>query len=409
MSVQAIAKSIVCEAINRGYIPCASFGVVVGSRREVSAMRKGHICLLLIVSCIRPALAQTPGNPPSPQSLRALGAVTKIQPDGLTLHTDAGPDVNVRLAAGVTVLRVPPGATNLDAATKITLNDINPGDRVLVRGKASDDQKFLIASSVVVMSKSDLANAHEAENLDWQRRGIRGTVQSVKPEARELTMLVPTASPASGGSSHSMVVTLTANAILLRYAPGSVKFADAKPSTFEQIKVGDQVRALGTRSEDGNRFTAEKLVSGTFRTLAVTVATVDSRGRTINGTDMASGKPILVRMDADSKAIRLSPSAARILATLNSGGAQESKAAVQSGDQAPDLEQELQHAPPLDLAELKAGDSLIVVGPEGTAPSQVTAVNIFAGVEPILSARPKGSNQTVLGPWMLGSGGDSGP
>jgi hypothetical protein len=372
-------------------------------------MRKVHICLLLIILCAKQISAQSPGNTPSSQSLRALGAVTNIQSDGFTLHTDAGPDVNVRLAAGAAVLRVLPAATNLDTATKITLNDISSGDRVLVRGHTSEDQKSLVATSVVVMSKSDLANAHDAESLEWQRRGIQGTVQSVRPETRELTILVPTAPPAPLGATHSMVVALTANAILVRYIPGSLKFANAKPSTFEQIKVGDQIRALGAKGEDGIHFTAEKLVSGTFTTLAVTVATVDSQARTINGMDMASGRPILVRIDADSKAIRLSPSAARLLATLNSGRAPESKTAAQSGSQSSDLEQELQHAPPLDLAGLKAGDSLIVVGAEGTAPSEVTAVNIFAGVEPILSTRPKGSTQTVFGPWTLGSGGDTGP
>jgi hypothetical protein len=74
-----------------------------------------------------------------------------------------------------------------------------------------------------------------------------------------------------------VTVALGGNAVLLRYAPDSVKFSDAKPSTFEQIKVGDQMRALGTNSEDSSHFTAEKLMSGTFRNFGVTVVSVDAQ------------------------------------------------------------------------------------------------------------------------------------
>jgi hypothetical protein len=70
----------------------------------------------------------------------------------------------------------------------------------------------------------------------------------------------------------------------------------------------------------------------------------------------------------------------------------------------------LERAPALDLAELKSGDSLIVVSTEGVTPSEVMAIDILAGVEPILSARPKNSNQAVLGSWSLGmNGGEGGP
>jgi len=369
-------------------------------------MKKLFLCLPLMLICARPALAQNSGATASPQPVRAIGVVTEIQAGRFTLHTDAGTDVLVVPGDGAAFLRVPPGATNLNTATKINFNELAVGDRVLVRGRASDDQKSLVAASVVVMTRSDLATAREAERLDWQRRGILGTVKSLSPENRELTIEVSSTSSAPGGSTRLVVVTLAANSVLLRYAPDSMKFSDAKPSTFGQIKVGDQVRALGTKSQDGNRFAAEKILSGTFKTLAVTVVSVDAQSRTINTSDIATGQPVLVRADADSKSIRLPATTARLLTTLNASGGQEAKAAGQPSD----IEQELEHAPALDLAELKPGDSLIVVAAEGTRPSEVTAVNIFAGVEPILAARPKGSAQSVIGPWTMSVGrGEGGP
>jgi len=75
-----------------------------------------------------------------------------------------------------------------------------------------------------------------------------------------------------------------------------------------------------------------------------------------------------------------------------------------------DFNQMLDHMPPLSLGDLKPGQALIVVSTEGVKPSEVTAIAVLAGVEPILEARPKGSNQVVLGPWNMtvGGGGEEG-
>ena len=208
-------------------------------------MRKGFMILPLLAVWAGSALAQGSGASSSSPSIRPVGVVTKIQAGSLTLHTDAGPDLLIQLGDGVSFLRVPPGATNLNTATKITMSDISSGDRVLVRGRVSEDQKSILATAVIVMTKSDLASAREAERLDWQRRGIGGTVQAVNPETKEITVLSSAAPSAPGNSSHAVSIALKADAVLLRYAPDSVKFSDAKASTFEQIKVGDQLRALG--------------------------------------------------------------------------------------------------------------------------------------------------------------------
>jgi hypothetical protein len=373
-------------------------------------MRKGFMVLPLMVVSAGSVLAQGSGAPSSSPSIRPIGVVTKLQPGNLTLHTDSGPDLLIQLGDGVSYLRVQPGATTLNTATKITVSEISAGDRVLVRGRVSEDQKSIIATAVIVMTKSDLASAREAERSDWQRRGIGGTVQAVNPETREITVMPPSAPPARGNPTHAVSIALKADAVLLRYAPDSVKFSEAKPSTFEQIKVGDQLRALGTKSEDGGRFTAQKIVSGTFRNLGATVLSVDAQNRTIAVKDLASGQPVLVRTNADSKLHHLPPPAAHAIAALNSSGTTGGKGGNEPGAEQPDVQQMLERAPALDLGELKPGDPLIVVSTEGLKPSEVTAIEVLADVEPILAARPKGSNQAVIGSWSLGmNGGEGGP
>jgi hypothetical protein len=414
-------------------------------------MRRGLLFLRVAWAGVLLAQASGTAQPPqagassgqSPQVVRPIGVVTEIQPGNFTLHSDAGPDLLILLPDGVPVLRVPPGAKDLKTAAKIAVGDISSGDRVLVRGKFSDDQKSVLATSVIVMSKTDIATAHETERLEWQRRGIGGLVKAVNPQAKEITISVASTPPTPGNPTHPITITLAGNAALLRYAPDSVKFSDAKPSTFEEIKVGDQVRALGTKSEDGSRFTAEKLVSGTFRNIAATVISVDAQNSTVTVKDLASGKPLLVQTNADSKLHRLPPPLAQMIAMFNSGGSpsdatsarpqsggpgggtpggtEPRRSAVDatgngagsgsgggSGGRSRDFQQMLDRTPVLTLGELKPDDPLIVVSTEGAKPSEVTAIVMLTGVEPILQARPKGSNEVVLGPWNMSMGGGEG-
>jgi hypothetical protein len=366
------------------------------------------------------------------QVARAIGVVTEIRPGSLTLRTDAGPEVQVRLPEGVTVLRVPPGAKDLKTAAKITASEISPSDRVLVRGHFSADQKSLEATSVVVMTRSALASAHEAEVREWQQHGIGGVVKAVDPQTKQITIAVPNAPPTPANPTHPVIVTLAPNAVLLRYAPDSVKFSDARPSTFAALKVGDQVRALGTKSEDGTSFTAEKLVSGTFRNIGATVISVDAPEGTVTVKDLSSGTPLVVRTTADSKLHQLPPFVAMMIARFNSGGqaggaeGETARAASPGGPGEPnaprgpggpggmqrggprDFQQMLDHMPALTLSELKPGEPLIVVSTEGAKPSEVTAIAILTGVEPILAARPKGSSEMNLGPWNMSMGGGEG-
>ena len=112
-------------------------------------MRKILLFLPLIILWAAAAWSQAPGAT-SAQLIRPIGVVTKIQAGNFTLHTDAGPDLLIVLADSVSFLRVPPGSTNLNSATKISLSDVSLGDRILVRGRVSEDQKSVVAASVIV-------------------------------------------------------------------------------------------------------------------------------------------------------------------------------------------------------------------------------------------------------------------
>ncbi len=373
--------------------------------------------LVLGLAAIGEAQTSAPSAATS-QAVRPVGVVMAIDPEGkrITLKTDAGPELAVLLQDRTNFLRVPPGERDLKNATKIRVSDIGVGDRILVRGRIAEDQKSISAASLIVMSKADIAKKHEADRAEWQRRGVAGTITTLNAAAREIT--ISTRTP---GDPKPMTILLPNAAVLRRYAPDSVKFSDAKPSTPAELRVGDEVRALGNKSDDGSRYTAEELVSGSFRNFAATVTSVDSTERTIKITDLSTQKPLLVRITADSNLRKLPPFVAQMMAMRMAPSATpsgrpggESGIAVSGsrgmgsggpggGIRGPggptDISQMLERMPPVGLADLKRGDAIIVASTIGVDPKQVTAITVLAGVEPLLTAAPGGGQQMSLGPW----------
>ncbi|HTT62532.1 MAG TPA: hypothetical protein VMG35_11845 [Bryobacteraceae bacterium] len=378
------------------------------------------------------AAAQTPAR------TNLVGAVQAIDPaDGLiTLHTDNGMTVKVKPHPNAKVLRLPPGE-KLQNATPITMGDIATGDRLLARGELSEDKTVMAASTLVVMTKADIARKQQADQAEWQKRGIGGLVTAVDAKAGEVTINTRTME-----GRKPLIIVASEKTTIRRYAPDSVKFQDAKPGTLEEIKPGDQVRALGTRSEDGTHFAAEELVSGSFRNVAATVTSIDAAANTMKVMDLATKKPLLVHVNADSTLRKLPEMVARGIAMRvngsagaaggqrgnwpGAGGAQRAQGTpagpgpggapgpaggpngMRSGHGG-DMQQMLEHMPAIKLADLKPGDAIIVSGTAGADPAQVTAITLVAGVEPILSAAPAGSQRAaMLGSWNLDMGGGMG-
>ena len=115
--------------------------------------------------------------------------------------------------------------------------------------------KSVMGRILIVNTKADIEKKRETERAEWQARGVVGTVSAVNAAGKEIT--ISTRTPEG---PKPVVIAASGEAVKLRrYAPDSIKFADAKSSTFEEVKVGDQLRAKGERSADGARLTAEEV------------------------------------------------------------------------------------------------------------------------------------------------------
>ncbi len=378
--------------------------------------------------------AQAPAGqqPPTQTSTvaRPVGTIKLISGNTITLTTEAGSDVTVQVQETTKFVRIAPGQKDLKDATLIQLADVQPGDRILVRGKLADDGKSVVAASVIAMKKADIAEKQAHDREEWQRHGFGGLVNSVDAASGTIGVALP-----APGEKKSVAIHLSKDTILRRYALDSVKFDDAKPAPLDQIKPGDQLRARGTRSADGSEFTAEEIVSGAFRNIAGTISALDASAGTITVQDLVAKKPITVRVTAESQLRKLPPPMAqRIAASLKGtsadaqppapvpGGAGSAASAGQTvrpsappadgpgsggsgGGGTADLQQMISHMPAAALADLQKGDAVMVVATEGGANGVSTVITLLAGVEPILEASPKSSASTILSPWSLSSGG----
>lgn len=325
---------------------------------------------------------------------RAMGEVKVIDSPGmqLILKTDAGTLVTVTLSDTTSYMRVAPNATTLDGATKITLAEVAEGDRVMAMGRVSDDRKSATARVVVVMSKADIAQKQEAERADWKKRGILGVITALKPESKEITITTR-----SMAGQQPLTIPVSEKVEMRRYAPDSIKFADAMPAKFEELKVGDQVRALGQRNPDGASFTAEKVVTGSFKSVAGVVTAIDVATGEVKINDMQTKQPLTVVIKQDS-VLRKFPAAGGMGGMMivrpagapgagqpASGGPGARPGGGGGGGVFMNIQDMLERLPTIAVADVKVGDTIIVSSTQGADPTRLTAISLISGADTLLN------------------------
>ena len=414
---------------------------------------------LLVVTFGKTAQAQ---DDTAITATRVFGKITEINaPAGqMTVKTDAGSVVAVNLNAKTTYERMPPGETDRTKAVKIALADITVGDGVYARGYVAADRKSVPAQQIIVVSQSEIAKKQEKERAEWRQRGLSGIVESINPQTKEITVTTRTAE-----GPKPVILPVGDKVKLRRYAPDSIKFSDAKKSSLEELKVGDQLRAKGDKTPDGARFNAEEVVTGSFRTIGGPVTAVDAATAEVKITDMQSKQPLTVVVRKDSTLKRVPADFMQMMMQQGGGpggpgaggapgagaapsgtpppggggaarpaggpaggaagappqggpggapGAAPGGAPANGGGGGPDIQRIIENLPASTLAELKPGEMVLILSTTGADPSRVTAITLVAGVEPIIAmlqarqggAGGPGANRPAnLGTINLGIGG----
>ncbi len=377
------------------------------------------VAAALIVPTYAPlALAQAGAS--NPPAARHVGSIKSIRDNTVVLLSDTGSEITATITETTRLLQVEPGQTDLKSAVPISLQDIQAGDRILVRGTASADGKAVMASSVVAIKKEALAQKQQRELRDWQRRGTGGLVKLVNTSTGDVSI-----GAMSPSGPKTIVIHTNKQTIFRHYAENSIKFDDATAGALAEIKNGDQLRVRGNKNADGTEFTADEVVYGTFRNISGKITATDPSHKTITVGDLATKKAVLVRVTDNTEMHRLPEPLAQALAARLKGQANGNGAAAsarQGGQTAGkpnpaaeshapgapggdgngrgggDLQQMLRRLPPMPFSELNKDDVVMIVTGVGT-PEEVTAITLLNGVEAVLTASPSSS----ITPWNLSS------
>jgi hypothetical protein len=367
--------------------------------------------LLLNFSALGQTPSASPGATATPAISGVLGEVKAI--DGtanqIIVRSDNGVLATVNINDKTQYKRMPLDAKTLDKATVITLAEVGQGDRVWARWRTGADQKTIPTAQLIVMSKADLAKKQEQERAEWRRRGVSGIVASVNASTQEITV----SSRTMAGAAQAVVIPVTDKVMMRRYPPDTIpKYSEAKPSKFEEVKIGDQLRALGDKSPDGARLTAEEVVFGTFKIAGGTVTAIDAAAGQIKINDLQTKKPLTIIVKTESVLRRFPEGGGMMLAGMGGGGAapagggqgaQQPQGPRPQGSGTPgsapggpqgggprpgaggNMADLLERLPIISISDLKVGDTIIMSSLQGADPTQLTAISLVTGIEPLLT------------------------
>jgi hypothetical protein len=353
-----------------------------------------RVALLVLAGSLFIALHQGHRTAAQGKADSLVGAVVTVDAAARTVmvKTDSGDAVLVQADQHTTYLRLPAGERTLSKATPTTLDEIVINDRVLVHGTRAD--RRFVAQRLIVMPATEVAKKRERDLDEWRRRGIGGIVREVNAQNGEITLEL------RGPGAGVRLPIQTTSATFRRYLPGSLRFEDARASKIDEVRVGDQLRALGDKGADSKTFVAEQIVSGAFKTIGVTVTGVDAAKGQITAATLDQKKPINISVNNDSVLHRISPAVATAIAQKAKGEPAKSgpaQSTVKPSQPVIDVQQMIDTLPATALVDLKPGDVLAVTGAVSDDDAHLVAIKVAAGVDLVLKALAPaaGKPQTV--------------
>ncbi|HEV2862342.1 MAG TPA: hypothetical protein VGX48_15125 [Pyrinomonadaceae bacterium] len=361
----------------------------------------------LLTACVAGFVFACAFAAPASAQQRVVGEVTAVDAatGQVTVKTDAGESVTVPTDARTEYFRIQPGQTSLEGAEKLTRADLRVGDRVVARGTAGQAARQLIVTTRAAASSSAGAGGPQ----DGRRRLV-GRIVAL--DAAKKTLNVQT----FGREGVETVALAAGEGVrVLRFAPDSLRPSDARPATFADLNVGDQLRASGQRTAEGAGFVPEEIIAGTFTRLAGAVTAVAPDRNEFTLKDEATGQTFTVAAGKNTMLRRATPEFVEALERRGQrrgggggrrddpeaqarreerrrqreqqggarpegaerGAGREGEGGRRGGMRGP--QQMFESLPVVAVADLKKGDTVLVTATPGSDAARVTAVALVAG------------------------------
>jgi len=373
------------------------------------------ISTLVLIALASIVVSAQPAPDASIKATQVFGKVSEINSSAgqITIKTAAGSTVVASVNEKTTYQRMPPGETDRTKAEQTSLTEITVGDGVVARGFVAADKKSVPAQQIIVVSQSEIAKKNQAERMAWAR-GAKGIVSSLNPSTKEVTVT----SRSLAGASQAITVALSDKANIKRFPPDSIpRYENAKAGKFEDIKVGDQFNAKGEKTADGLHLNAEEVLFGTFKVAGGTVTSIDAVNGQIKINDLQTKKPLTIVVKPES-VIRRLPENMMMMMGGGMGGpggprpqgqgqpqaqpqgqAQTAQGPRPQGPGGPggpgangmrpggggSMADLMERFPTISINDLKVGDTILLSSLPGSDPTQLTAIQLVSGVEPLLA------------------------
>jgi Cu/Ag efflux protein CusF len=412
-------------------------------------MKKLFLFLSVALLALAPAGAQ--GQQAAPPRQQVIGEITAADASAgtVTVRTDAGETVTLSTTGRTTYTRLAAGVTDLQKGERVTFAEVRVGDRVLAPGVPAAGGP---AARLILMAR---AAGGPGGGREAGRR-LNGRVVSVDASKR---LIVVQARGREG--QESVTVDASTAARVLRYAPDSMRPADAVAGSLADVRAGENIRATGERSADGATFKAEEVLTGSFARFVGTVTGVDAqRGELAVKTD--DGGNVRLSFGARSALRRITPEFEQTLAKQRAeaeqrreqrraerrqqggqaaeGGQAQGEAGARgeggrrrrgdgqgrgdgngprrgggAGGGGNNFQQMFESLPAVTLAELKKGDTVVVTVTPGADASRATVVSLATGAPETIRAMQQfqrgGDGPRGMSPGLPGDviGGGQGP
>lgn len=398
-------------------------------------MRKLFLFFTVTLLAFATAGARAQQNASAQQ--RLVGEVTAVDAAAktVTVRSDAGESVTLSTTEQTTYTRMPPGVTDLKQGERVTFDAVRVGDRLLAPGVSAAGGT---AARLILMARPGGGGGQNNAG-----RRLNGRVASVDA-AKNLIVV-----QGRGREGQEAVTVDVSSARVLRYAPDSMRPADAVAGALADVRAGENIRATGERSADGKTFKAEEVLTGSFARFVGTVEGLDAQRNELT-VRMDDGASVRLSFGARSSLRRVTPEFEQTLAKQRAEfeqrreqrRAERRQQREQGGEAARGegggrrrgdgqgrgegggrrggfggggggFQQMFDTLPAVNVAELKKGDMVVVTVTPGADASRANVVSLVTGPAETIRAMqqfqrggegPRGPNSPGLPGDVLGGG-----
>ncbi|HYI96743.1 MAG TPA: hypothetical protein VEX68_24595 [Bryobacteraceae bacterium] len=220
-------------------------------------------------------------------------------------------------------LQVVEGGKVSSTPVRIKFDEISANDLVCVE-----------RAKVTVVPRTELERAQRESALNWQSNSVFGSIHTIDSASRKIVVMPL----AAQNPPPPTEINLPAEVLLRTYPSTAMRIGDASPVRFEDLQAGERVYIRGRRAPGAATLDATLLIKGGMR--AITGALVEAGAAKVRLREYGTGHTLDISIPS-TRAYRTSAEL-----TYSSGAIRLDETALSI----------------INVADLKAGDTVLVVG-----------------------------------------------